>query len=78
MALRKYKSVSAGAFGLKSGKKRVVVLRTAGAILGKATGAASASITPDDLIPKLRALAKDKNVAAVVGAGCDFVVFQFM
>jgi len=66
VALRKYQAVSPTAFGLRKGKKRVVVLRTAGAILGKATSASSASITPDSLIPKLRALAKDKSVAAVV------------
>ncbi|GIL57850.1 hypothetical protein Vafri_13078 [Volvox africanus] len=63
VGLRKYSSVSPSAFGLAGGKKRIVVLRTAGAIVGKSTGAA---ITPDGVIPRLRALAKDKSVAAVV------------
>ncbi|GIL78352.1 hypothetical protein Vretimale_7700 [Volvox reticuliferus] len=63
VGLRKYSSVSPSAFGLAGGKKRIVVLRTAGAIVGKSSGSA---ITPDGVIPKLRALAKDKSVAAVV------------
>ncbi|EFJ46294.1 signal peptide peptidase [Volvox carteri f. nagariensis] len=63
VGLRKYSAVSPTAFGLAGGKKRIAVLRTAGAIVGKSSGAA---ITPDGVIPKLRALAKDKSVAAVV------------
>ncbi|GLC74286.1 hypothetical protein PLESTF_001485100 [Pleodorina starrii] len=63
VGLRKYTAVSPSAFGLAGGKKRIVVLRTSGAIVGKSSGAA---ITPDSVIPKLRALAKDKSVAAVV------------
>eukprot|EP00195_Chlamydomonas_chlamydogama_P015757 CAMPEP_0202909918 /NCGR_PEP_ID=MMETSP1392-20130828/50619_1 /ASSEMBLY_ACC=CAM_ASM_000868 /TAXON_ID=225041 /ORGANISM="Chlamydomonas chlamydogama, Strain SAG 11-48b" /LENGTH=725 /DNA_ID=CAMNT_0049599831 /DNA_START=187 /DNA_END=2361 /DNA_ORIENTATION=- len=63
--LRKYAKVSPSAFGLK-GKKRIVVLRAAGAILGRSSGTSSGAITPDQLIPRLRALAKDKGVAAVV------------
>ncbi|GAX84081.1 hypothetical protein CEUSTIGMA_g11505.t1 [Chlamydomonas eustigma] len=62
--IRRYNKVSPSAFGLK-GKKRIVVLRTSGAIVGRSSGTSSA-ITPDGLIPRLKALAKDKSVAAVV------------
>lgn len=62
--LGRYSRVSPSAFGM-SGKKRIAVLRTSGAILGRSSGV-GAAITPDALIPRLRALAKDKNVAAVV------------
>eukprot|EP00879_Flechtneria_rotunda_P016300 GHRR01017055.1.p1 GENE.GHRR01017055.1~~GHRR01017055.1.p1 ORF type:complete len:674 (+),score=260.41 GHRR01017055.1:690-2711(+) len=67
VGLSKYSRVSRSAFGL-NGKKRIAVLRAGGAILGKAggIGGASGSITPDAIIPKLRALAKDKKVAGVV------------
>ncbi|KAI8476080.1 MAG: peptidase family S49-domain-containing protein [Monoraphidium minutum] len=65
VGLRKYASVRRGTFGL-DGKKRIAVLRTNGAILGAASSATSSAITPDSVIPKLRALAKDKGVAAVV------------
>eukprot|EP00775_Hariotina_reticulata_P006975 gene6975-7190_t len=66
VGLSRYGRVSRSAFGL-NGKKRIAVLRTAGAILGKASGlGGSGSITPDAVIPKLRALAKDKNIAGVV------------
>ncbi|GFH21945.1 uncharacterized protein HaLaN_19335, partial [Haematococcus lacustris] len=64
IGIRKIASVNPGAYGLR-GKKRVVVLRTAGAIVGRSTGT-GATITPDSLIPVLRSLAKDKGVAAVV------------
>ncbi|KAG2448920.1 hypothetical protein HYH02_006268 [Chlamydomonas schloesseri] len=67
VGLRKYSSVSPTAFpslGTAGGKKRIVVLRTSGAIVGKASS--GSAITPDGVIPKLRALAKDKSVAAVV------------
>ncbi|KAG2432803.1 hypothetical protein HXX76_008537 [Chlamydomonas incerta] len=67
VGLRKYSSVSPAAFptlGVAGGKKRIVVLRTSGAIVGKASS--GSAITPDGVIPKLRALAKDKSVAAVV------------
>eukprot|EP00198_Chlamydomonas_reinhardtii_P001161 XP_001690496.1 signal peptide peptidase [Chlamydomonas reinhardtii] len=67
VGLRKYSSVSPTAFptlGTAGGKKRIVVLRTSGAIVGKASS--GSVITPDGVIPKLRALAKDKSVAAVV------------
>lgn len=64
VGLRKYASVSPSAFGL-SGKKRVALLRTSGAIVG-ASASGGGSISADGLIPKLRALAKDKGVAAVV------------
>ncbi|KAG1677042.1 hypothetical protein FOA52_001212 [Chlamydomonas sp. UWO 241] len=63
--LRKYSKVNPSAFGLGGGKKRIVVLRTSGAIVGKASGTGG-TITPDGIIPILRALAKDKGVAAVV------------
>ncbi len=65
MSLAKYAKVSPSAFGL-NGKKRIAVLRTSGAILGRSSGATSSAITPDGVVPQLRALAKDKNVAAVV------------
>ncbi|MEW5297773.1 MAG: hypothetical protein WDW36_000957 [Sanguina aurantia] len=64
VTLQRYQKVSPSVFGL-TGKKKVVVLRTSGAIVGKASGTGS-SIVPDDLIPQLRTLAKDKNVAAIV------------
>ncbi|KAJ9527550.1 hypothetical protein QJQ45_025827, partial [Haematococcus lacustris] len=64
IGIRKIASVNPGAYGLR-GKKRVVVLRTAGAIVGRSTGT-GATITPDSLIPVLRSLAKDKGVAAVI------------
>ncbi|KAL6747559.1 peptidase family S49-domain-containing protein [Haematococcus lacustris] len=64
IGIRKIASVNPSAYGLR-GKKRVVVLRTAGAIVGRSTGT-GATITPDSLIPVLRSLAKDKGVAAVV------------
>lgn len=63
VGLKKYASVSPGAFGLK-GKKVVAVLRASGAIVGSSTS--GNSITSDALIPKLRALAQNKKVAAVV------------
>ena len=34
--------------------------------VGRSSGASSGAITPDAIIPRLRALAKDKKVAAVV------------
>ncbi|GFR44623.1 hypothetical protein Agub_g5911 [Astrephomene gubernaculifera] len=74
VGLRKYGSVDPGAFGLggggggwgRGGGKKIAVLRTSGAILGKSSGAGGSNITPDSVIPKLRALARDKSVAAVV------------
>ncbi|KAF5837148.1 protease IV with duplicated peptidase family U7 domain-containing protein [Dunaliella salina] len=63
VGLKKYGKVSPKAFGLNRGKKRVVVLRTAGAIVGRASGSA---ITPDALVPQLRALAQRKDVVGVV------------
>ncbi|KAF8059999.1 hypothetical protein HT031_004937 [Scenedesmus sp. PABB004] len=67
VGLRRYAKVSRGPFKL-DGKKRVAVLRAGGAILGKAGGLAGGggSITPDAIIPRLRALAKDKKLAGVV------------
>ncbi|GBF99919.1 serine protease chloroplastic, partial [Raphidocelis subcapitata] len=65
VGLRKYAAVRRGTFGM-DGKKRIAVLRANGAILGQSSGATSSSITPDAVIPRLRALAKDKSVAAVV------------
>lgn len=68
VALRKYASVGEGAFGFR-GKKTVAVLRVGGAILDSASsglGGGGSTITPASLIPKLRALKDDKNIAAVV------------
>eukprot|EP00882_Tetradesmus_deserticola_P001055 GHRQ01001141.1.p1 GENE.GHRQ01001141.1~~GHRQ01001141.1.p1 ORF type:complete len:653 (+),score=373.33 GHRQ01001141.1:173-1960(+) len=65
VGLSRYSKVSRGAFGL-NGKKRIAVLRAGGAIVGKASGVGSGSITPEAIIPKLRALAKDKKIAGVV------------
>lgn len=67
VGIRKYSAVGRSAFGL-NGRKKIAVLRTAGAIIGSSRGGASSGnlITPDDVIPKLRALAKNKAVAAVV------------
>ncbi|KAF6255484.1 peptidase family S49-domain-containing protein [Scenedesmus sp. NREL 46B-D3] len=65
VGLSRYSKVSRSAFGL-NGKKRIAVLRAGGAILGKASGVGSGSITPEAIIPKLRALAKDKKIAGVV------------
>lgn len=66
VGLRKYASVRPSTFGIGGGKKRIAVLRCGGAILGASSSAGSNTITPDALIPRLRALAKDKGVAAVV------------
>jgi protease-4 len=67
VGLSKYSKVSRTAFAL-NGKKRIAILRAGGAILGKAAGGVGGggSITPDGIIPKLRALAKDKKIAGVV------------
>ena len=65
MGIKKYSKVKRSAFNL-NGKKRIAILRAAGNILGSAGAASSNAITPDSIIPKLRALAKDKNIAAVV------------
>lgn len=63
VALSKYRWVNPSAFAL-TGKKKIAVLRTSGAIVSKSsTGGA---ITPDGLIPQLRSLAKNKAVSAVV------------
>lgn len=65
---RKYSRVSPTAFGLSGGRKAIAVVRTAGAITGTSSGGASggSSITSPAVIGQLRALKKDKNIAAVV------------
>lgn len=60
---KRYVRVSRGAFGLNSGKT-IAVLRSSGAIVGGSGG--GSSITSGEVIAQLRALKKDKRVAAVV------------
>jgi len=61
--LRKYRKVSEKAFGL-GGKKTIAVLRTSGAIVG---GSGSGNlITSESVISQLRAIKKNKRIAAVV------------
>ena len=64
VSLAKYRWVNPSAFNLNSGKKKIAVLRTSGAIVSKSS--TGGSITPDALIPQLKALGKNKKIAAVV------------
>lgn len=61
--LKKYAKVSPSAFGL-NGKKTIAIVRTSGAILPGS--GQSGAITAEAVIAKLRALKKNKRVAAVV------------
>lgn len=61
--LRKYRKVSEKAFGL-NGKKTIAVLRTSGAIVGGSGG--GNLITSESVISQLRAIKKNKRIAAVV------------
>eukprot|EP01025_Chloroclados_australasicus_P018312 TRINITY_DN19527_c1_g3_i1.p1 TRINITY_DN19527_c1_g3~~TRINITY_DN19527_c1_g3_i1.p1 ORF type:complete len:724 (-),score=114.15 TRINITY_DN19527_c1_g3_i1:175-2346(-) len=64
VGIKKYAWVSPSAFGL-NGRKCIAVLRTSGAIVG-AEMATSGTITPVQVIQKLRQLEKMKNVVAIV------------
>lgn len=60
---KRYKNVSPKAFGL-GGKKTIAIVRTSGAIVGgEGKGGV---ITADKLIAQLRALKKNKKIAAVI------------
>jgi protease-4 len=60
--LKRYRKVSPSAFGL-NGKKTIAIVRCSGAIVG---GEGSNVITAEKLITQLRALKKNKKIAAVV------------
>lgn len=60
---RKYKKVGRSAFNLEGGKKAIAIVRTSGAITG---GSSGSGITSGDVIAQLRALKKNKRIAAVV------------
>jgi protease IV len=60
----KYQRVGRSAFAPLTGKKTIAVVRASGAIV--ASGSGSGSITAGPVIRQLRALAKDKKVAAVI------------
>eukprot|EP00798_Chlamydomonas_sp_ICE-L_P004080 gene4080-14177_t len=64
VGLKKYSKVSPTVFGL-AGKKKIVVLRTSGAIVGGNSNNGGV-ITAGPFIKQLRSLAKNKNIAAVV------------
>ena len=61
---RKYKKVNPKAFGLGKGKKTIAIVRTSGAIVGGE--GQNNVITADKVIAQLRALKKNKKIAAVV------------
>lgn len=60
---KKYKKVGRSAFNLDGGKKGIAIVRTSGAITG---GSGGSGITSGDVIAQLRALKKNKRIAAVV------------
>lgn len=62
--LQRYRKVSPSAFGLH-GKKTIAVVRTSGAIVG-GSGSSGNVITAESIITQLRALKKNKKIAAVV------------
>lgn len=62
--LKRYRKVSPSAFGL-NGKKTIAIVRTSGAIVG-GSGSTGTAITAESVITQLRALKKNKKIAAVV------------
>jgi len=60
---KKYKKVGRSAFNLEGGKKAIAIIRTSGAIT---SGSSGNGITSGDVIAQLRALKKNKQIAAVV------------
>ncbi|KAK9846465.1 hypothetical protein WJX81_004557 [Elliptochloris bilobata] len=64
VGLKKYSSVSPSAFGLV-GRKRIAVIRSAGAIVGGAARTGG-TITAPELVKKLRQVAEDKRWAGVI------------
>lgn len=62
--LKRYRKVSPSAFGL-NGKKTIAIVRTSGAIVG-GSGSTGTAITAESVINQLRALKKNKKIAAVV------------
>jgi len=64
VGLKKYSRVNRSAFGLDGGNKTIAVVRTSGAIV--AGGGSTGMITASSVISQLRAIKKDKRIAAVV------------
>ena len=52
--------MSPGAFGINTGKKRIVVIRAGGPILGGGGAPSGGQIKADAVIKQLRAVEKDK------------------
>jgi len=63
---QKYSRVSPSAFQIGAGKACVAVLRASGAITGTGGGGTSQGITAKKVVAKLRKLAKDPSVTAIV------------
>ena len=57
---KKYAAVSPSAFGINSGKKRIVVIRAGGPILGGGGAPSGGQIKADAVIKQMRAVEKDK------------------
>jgi ClpP class serine protease len=57
---KKYAAVSPGAFGINRGKKRIVVIRAGGPILGGGGAPSGGQIKADAVIKQMRAVEKDK------------------
>jgi hypothetical protein len=57
---KKYAAVSPGAFGINRGKKRIVVIRAGGPILGGGGAPSGGQIKADAVIRQMRAVEKDK------------------
>lgn len=66
VGLNKYSRVGKSAFGVEGGNKAIAVVRTSGAIVPGGNAGSSGSITANNVIMQLRALKKNKRVAAVV------------
>ncbi|EIE22855.1 protease IV with duplicated peptidase family U7 domain-containing protein [Coccomyxa subellipsoidea C-169] len=65
VGLKKYSSVSPTAFGMV-GRKRIAVIRAAGAIVGGSGGRTSGNITSEDLIAQIRLVAENKAFVGLV------------
>ncbi|KAK9917362.1 hypothetical protein WJX75_003547 [Coccomyxa subellipsoidea] len=65
VGLKKYSSVSPTAFGIV-GRKRIAVIRAAGAIVGGSGGRASGNVTAEDLIAQIRLVAEQKAFVGLV------------
>lgn len=65
VGLKKYSRVNRSAFGIDGGNKTIAVVRASGAIVGGG-GGSSGAITAGAIISQLRAIKKNKRIAAVV------------